>query len=61
MEIMLTFYGWRRGAAHKSVEPSERGEKRLKPCTAGEEWSEEHGYAYVGVLAIDGEGTEGRD
>ena len=47
-------------SAQKLVEPSERGEKRLKPYAASEEGNRGHGYAYayVGVLAVDGEGRD---
>ena len=31
---------------------------RLKFCAAGEEGSGGHEYAYVGVLAVDGEGRD---
>ena len=58
IERILTFQGWRCGAAQKLIGPSERGEKRLKPCAAGEEGCGGHEYAHVGVLAVDGEGRD---
>ena len=54
---MLTFWGRRCSAAQKVVGPSKQ-EERLRPCAAGEEGSEVYGYAYVGVLALDGEGRD---